>query len=143
MKLHTPRLLWNLYRIRLECCVESPFHCPILHIFTRHFQDFFVCFWISKKNIFLVFSIGSVIFEKYFFKSPNFFRIFCFFSLQLVLYGMLHSFLKMSNSALSLNCSFYYWRSLPFISKLKILPEHFGKILAFIRYDNYNHTVIL
>ena len=31
----------------------------------------------------------------------------------------------------------------PFVSKLKILPELFGKILVFIRFDDYNYTVIL
>ena len=31
----------------------------------------------------------------------------------------------------------------PFMSKLKILPELFGKVLAFIRFDDYNYTVIL
>ena len=31
----------------------------------------------------------------------------------------------------------------PFMSKLKILPELFGKVLAFIRLDDYNYTVIL
>ena len=29
------------------------------------------------------------------------------------------------------------------MSKLKILPELFGKVLAFIRFDDYNYTVIL
>ena len=31
----------------------------------------------------------------------------------------------------------------PFMSKLKILPELFGKVLAFIRFDDYNYTMIL
>lgn len=31
----------------------------------------------------------------------------------------------------------------PLMSKLKILPELFGKVLAFIRFDDYNYTVIL
>ena len=31
----------------------------------------------------------------------------------------------------------------PFVSNLKILPELFGKPLAFIRFDDYNYTVIL
>ena len=31
----------------------------------------------------------------------------------------------------------------PFMSKLKILPELFGKVLAFIRFDDYNYAVIL
>ena len=31
----------------------------------------------------------------------------------------------------------------PFMSNLKILPELFGKVLAFIRFDDYNYTVIL
>jgi hypothetical protein len=31
----------------------------------------------------------------------------------------------------------------PFMSNLKILPELFGKALAFIRFDDYNYTVIL
>lgn len=31
----------------------------------------------------------------------------------------------------------------PFMSKLKILPELFWKTLAFIRFDDYNYTVIL
>lgn len=31
----------------------------------------------------------------------------------------------------------------PFMSKLKILPELFGKVLAFVRFDDYNYTVIL
>ena len=31
----------------------------------------------------------------------------------------------------------------PFMSKLKILPELFRKALAFIRFDDYNYTVIL
>ena len=31
----------------------------------------------------------------------------------------------------------------PFVSNLKILPELFGKALAFIRFDDYNYTVIL
>ena len=31
----------------------------------------------------------------------------------------------------------------PFMSNLKILPELFGKSLAFIRFDDYNYTVIL
>ena len=31
----------------------------------------------------------------------------------------------------------------PFMSKLKILSELFGKVLAFIRLDDYNYTVIL
>ena len=31
----------------------------------------------------------------------------------------------------------------PFVSNLKILPELFGKSLAFIRFDDYNYTVIL
>jgi len=29
------------------------------------------------------------------------------------------------------------------VSNLKILPELFGKALAFIRFDDYNYTVIL
>ena len=94
VKLHKPRLLWNLYGIRLECLLESPFYRPVPYIFARHFQNFFIYFWISEKNIFLGISSSSVIFEKYFFKPPNFFRIFCFFSLQLSLYGMLHSFFE-------------------------------------------------
>jgi hypothetical protein len=31
----------------------------------------------------------------------------------------------------------------PFMSNLKILPELFGKSLAFIRFGDYNYTVIL
>ena len=31
----------------------------------------------------------------------------------------------------------------PFVSNLKILPELFGKALAFIRFDDYNYIVIL
>ncbi|WP_209341441.1 hypothetical protein [Flavonifractor sp. AGMB03687] len=31
----------------------------------------------------------------------------------------------------------------PFMSELKILPEIFRKVLAFIRFDDYNYTVIL
>ena len=31
----------------------------------------------------------------------------------------------------------------PLMSKLKILPELFGKVLAFVRFDDYNYTVIL
>jgi len=31
----------------------------------------------------------------------------------------------------------------PFVSNLKILPELFGKSLAFIRFDDYNYTVVL
>ncbi len=31
----------------------------------------------------------------------------------------------------------------PFMSKLKILPELFGKVLAFIRFGDYNYIVIL
>ena len=31
----------------------------------------------------------------------------------------------------------------PFMSELKILPELFRKALAFIRFDDYNYTVIL
>jgi hypothetical protein len=31
----------------------------------------------------------------------------------------------------------------PFVSNLKILPELFGESLAFIRFDDYNYTVIL
>ena len=31
----------------------------------------------------------------------------------------------------------------PLMSKLKIRPELFGKVLAFIRFDDYNYTVIL
>ena len=31
----------------------------------------------------------------------------------------------------------------PFVSNLKILPELFGEALAFIRFDDYNYTVIL
>ena len=31
----------------------------------------------------------------------------------------------------------------PFVSNLKVLPELFGKVLAFIRFDDYNYTVIL
>jgi len=31
----------------------------------------------------------------------------------------------------------------PFMSELKILPELFRKALAFIRFGDYNYTVIL
>ena len=31
----------------------------------------------------------------------------------------------------------------PFMSKLNILPELFGKVLAFVRFDDYNYAVIL
>lgn len=31
----------------------------------------------------------------------------------------------------------------PFMSELKILPELFRKAIAFIRFDDYNYTVIL
>ena len=31
----------------------------------------------------------------------------------------------------------------PFVSNLKVLPELFGKSLAFIRFGDYNYTVIL
>ena len=31
----------------------------------------------------------------------------------------------------------------PFVSNLKVFPELFGKSLAFIRFDDYNYTVIL
>ena len=93
VKLHKPQSLWNLYGIRLECLLESPFYRPVPYISARHFQNFFAYFRISEKNIFLGISSSSVIFEKYFFKSPNFFWIFCFFSLLLSLYGILHSFL--------------------------------------------------
>jgi len=51
---------------------------------------------------------------------------------------------KMSGSALRPNCSFCCWGSpKPLISELKILPELFGKALAFIRFDDYNYSVIL
>ena len=62
-----PRLLWNLYGIRLDCLLKSPFYRPVPYIFARHFQNFFACFRISEKNIFLGISISSVIFEKYFY----------------------------------------------------------------------------
>ena len=31
----------------------------------------------------------------------------------------------------------------PFMSKLNVLPELFGKVLAFVRFDDYNYAVIL
>lgn len=57
----------------MECLLESLFYRPVPYIFARLFQNFFAYFWISEKNIFLEISSNSVIFEKYFFKSPNFF----------------------------------------------------------------------
>ena len=48
----------------------------------------------------------------------------------------------MSGLALRPNCSFCCWGSpKPLISELKILPELFRKVLAFIRFDDYNYTV--
>ena len=43
-----------------------------------------------------------------------------------------------------LNRSFCCWGPhTPLMSELKILPEIFWKVLAFIRFDDYNYTVIL
>ena len=64
VKLHKPRSLWNLYGIRLECLLESPFYRPVPYIFARHFQNFFAFFRISEKNIFLGISSSSSFFEK-------------------------------------------------------------------------------
>ena len=51
---------------------------------------------------------------------------------------------KNERFSLAPNCSFCCWGSpKPLISELKILPELFGKALAFIRFDDYNYTVIL
>ena len=39
---------------------------------------------------------------------------------------------------------FDFWESpKPLFFRLKILPELFRKVLAFIRFDDYNYTVIL
>ena len=86
--------VWNLYGIRLECLLESPFYRPVLYIFARHFQNFFAYFRISEKNIFLGISSSSVIFEKYFFKSQNFFRIFCFLACSFLYMECFTAFLK-------------------------------------------------
>ena len=112
----------------MECCVESPFYCPILHIFARRFQSFFICFLIFEKNIF---------------SNPRTFSDFPFFSLQLSLYGTLHSLFENGRFSLASELLILLLGNPPVISNLKMLPELFRKILAFIRFSNYNYTVIL
>ena len=56
VKLHKPLLLWNLYGIRLECLLESPFYRPVPYIFPQGiFRTFSLTFGFPRKIFFLEF----------------------------------------------------------------------------------------
>ena len=104
---------------------------------------FIVLFCIFLQGVFRAFSFAFWFLRKIFFQIPELFQIFRFFSLQLSLYGTLHSLFENGRFSLASELLILLLGNPPVISNLKMLPELFRKILAFIRFGNYNYTVIL